>query len=313
MLDLPALERLSKARSVLLAGAGGGFDVFAAIPLFLALRGQGVEVHLCSMSFTALTRVEVDWVAPGVARIDADSPSLPYFPERTLARWLRDRGIETSIYCFPCEGMEPARAAYAHLAATHRADAVVVVDGGSDALLRGDEFGLGTPVEDIVSVGAADSTGLPLRMLVSVGFGVDFFHGVCHAQVLRAIADLARVGGYWGAIGLVRGQPEVEAYLDLVDHLLRDAGGSSIVSASIADAIKGHFGDHHSTSRTAGSTLFINPLMGICWFFDLAAVARRVLYLDRIRDTGTWADVRRRIDRFRVEYGDIRPWEDIPV
>jgi len=36
----PALERLKNSRSVLLAGAGGGFDVFAGLPILFWLASS---------------------------------------------------------------------------------------------------------------------------------------------------------------------------------------------------------------------------------------------------------------------------------
>lgn len=41
----PLFARLHSARNVLIAGAGGGFDVFAGLPLGVALRGLGKRVH----------------------------------------------------------------------------------------------------------------------------------------------------------------------------------------------------------------------------------------------------------------------------
>jgi hypothetical protein len=49
--ELPLFERLSGVRSVLIAGAGGGFDVYTGIPLFLTLREQHDR---CSSGFTAV-------------------------------------------------------------------------------------------------------------------------------------------------------------------------------------------------------------------------------------------------------------------
>jgi hypothetical protein len=52
----PLFERLRGSRRVLLAGAGGGFDVYAAIPLYLSLQARGVEVHLANLTFTDLAQ-----------------------------------------------------------------------------------------------------------------------------------------------------------------------------------------------------------------------------------------------------------------
>ena len=40
----------------------------------------------------------------------------------------------------------------------------------------------------------------------------------------------------------------------------------------------------HSTERTHGSALFVNPLMAVYFTFELDALARRNLYLERIED-----------------------------
>src|SRR5512139_823442 len=50
-LNLPILDRLAGCKSILIAGAGGGFDVFAGLPIYFALREAGCTVHLANYSF----------------------------------------------------------------------------------------------------------------------------------------------------------------------------------------------------------------------------------------------------------------------
>jgi hypothetical protein len=91
----PLFTRLRPARRVLIAGAGGGFDVYAGLPLATALRAQGKEVHLANLAFSDPNRLDLDdWLFPGVARVRPGSAGDDaYFPERTLARWLQTRGL----------------------------------------------------------------------------------------------------------------------------------------------------------------------------------------------------------------------------
>jgi hypothetical protein len=300
---------------VLIAGAGGGFDIFSGLPLALALRRAGKHVELANLSFTLLDSAGIDWIHDHVAHVTPSSPVLPYFPERHLVDWIAARTeLAPRVFCFrKSNGVVQTRAAYQHLVSELAVDALVLVDGGSDSLLRGDEFGLGTPVEDMVSIAAAAPLDAPLKMLVSLGFGVDFYHGVCHAQVLEAIAELSRTNAYLGAHSLLTEMEEVQQFLDAVDYAQAHNGQPSIVSASIADAIRGRFGNHHSTERTAGSTLFINPLMGIYWFFDLVSVAGRVRYLQALEGTTSWGEVKRIIRDYRGTEATLRPWESIPL
>jgi hypothetical protein len=215
-----------------------------------------------------------------------------YFPELTLARWLASRDLPAVVHAFPRVGVRPVREAYRDLVAHLGVDAVVLVDGGTDILLRGDEAGLGTPEEDMTSLAAVAALEGVDRLVVSLGFGIDAFHGVCHAHVLENLAALEREGGYLGALSIPSASPEARAYLDAVAHAQRTTPERpSIVQGQIAAALRGEFGDVRFTSRTAGSELFVNPLMGVYFTADLALLAAGVAYLGELAGTNTATEV----------------------
>ncbi|HLA43290.1 MAG TPA: hypothetical protein VJZ27_07640, partial [Aggregatilineales bacterium] len=56
-LNLPILDALSERKHILISGAGGGFDVFAGLPLYHALRERGKNVFLSNYSFSPLDLV----------------------------------------------------------------------------------------------------------------------------------------------------------------------------------------------------------------------------------------------------------------
>lgn len=302
---VPFVETLIRCRRVLLAGAGGGFDVYSAVPLYVTLRGAGVDVTLANLSFTYLDATPAPRVHGACFAVTPDcddgvSGSI-YFPELHLAAWLAERGDDSTVYAFEKTGVRPLTDAYRWLARRLDVDAVVLVDGGTDSLLRGDESGLGTPAEDASSIIAAAALDVDIKILVSVGFGIDTYHGVCHAEVLAAIADLQAAGAHLGVAALLPGSPEADALRDVVDRANRASPDTaSIVANSIVSAVAGQFGDHHATARTAGSELFICPLMSLYWGFELDAVASRLLYRDAIAHTTTFRDVIASITRFRA-------------
>ncbi|MCZ7678663.1 MAG: DUF1152 domain-containing protein [Sandaracinaceae bacterium] len=307
---------LRDAKRVLVAGAGGGFDVYAGLPLYLALRREGKAAFLANLTFTYLGGTDARRLAPSLAVVDARTSGEPdYFPERALARFLEEGRGETDVvvYALDKTGVEPARDAYETLARHLDVDAIVLVDGGTDILMRGDEAGLGTPCEDMVSLAAVSALdAIPVRLVMCVGFGIDAFHGVCHAHFLENVAALGKEGGYLGASALLPSMPEVSAYLEAVRHAeALTPARPSIVNGSIASAIEGEFGDHHRSDRTRSGTLFINPLMSLLWAFDLRAVARRSLYLPLLRGTHSIFEVMARIEAFRgtVQH---RPRQIIP-
>lgn len=64
--------------------------------------------------------------------------------------------------------------------------------------MRGDEHGLGTPVEDMTSIAAGHSLDVPRKILVCVGFGIDRYHGVNHSSFLENVSSLIQQNGFWG-------------------------------------------------------------------------------------------------------------------
>lgn len=314
-MKLPLFEELEKAQTVLIAGAGGGFDIFCGLPLYLWLRNAGKTVHLANLSFTDLSWCDGERPMPSLVRVlPTTSGSNSYFPEAHLSTWLSNRFGETPVYAIERDGARPVAAAHAWLAENLRPDTVILVDGGTDSLMRGDEIGLGTPQEDMASLAAVhDLASVERRFLVCLGFGIDTFHGVCHAHFLENAAAVIADGGYLGAWSLMREMPEFQFYREAVEYVCAfTPRRPSIVNTSIAAAVTGNFGNHHVTKRTEGSDLFINPLMALYWAFRIEPVVRRNLYLDRIRETNTYTELCLAIESFTATLPRVRTWKDIP-
>jgi len=274
---------------------------------------MGKRVHLANLSFTYLGGTDAKWLAPHLAVVTPEVKGEPdYFPERTLACWLEMQGHSPIVYAFEKVGVRPLREAYRTLCRALAIDAVVLVDGGTDILMRGDEAGLGTPEEDMASLAAAWRLEVPTKLVACIGFGIDAYHGVCHAHFLENVAALEREGGYLGAFSVSRHSAEGAAYLDAVTHACAATPRRpSIVNGSIAAAIRGEFGNAQFTGRTSGSSLFINPLMPLCFTFELDALAKRSLYLATLEGTETIFEVSARIEAFRQEVTP-RPRQPIP-
>jgi hypothetical protein len=277
-----------------------------------ALRARGKNVVLANLTFTYIGGTDAQYLRPALALVSDTTQGEPkYFPERYFCQWFRSRGEAQTIYCFEKVGVAPLRAAYAHVIAEHVIDAVILIDGGTDILMRGDEAGLGTPQEDMMSLAAVAGLDVPIRIVSCLGFGSDAFHGVCHAQFLENVAALDSRGGYLGAHSLLLDTDEGRRFQEAVEFVhAKMPDRQSIVNGSILSALEGHFGDHHRTERTRSSTLFINPLMSMYWHFDLCAVAEASLYLRRLEGTQTAFEVQAIIGAFRHEM-KVRPRMDI--
>lgn len=265
----PFFSALEGSRRVLIAGMGGGFDVFCGLPLYFALRAEGLEVALANLSFVLFAALAPSALAPrplapSLIEVTADLRVQPgeYFPECYLSRWLASQGEPPAVYAIEKKGVQPTLAAYRALVEHLNIDTVILIDGGTDALMRGDEADLGTPHEDAVSLCAVNELEGVKRFVVSLGFGIDSFHGVSHWNVLEATAELARAGAYLGSFSLTPEMRPVQLYreacLEVFAQMPRYV---SIVNSSILSAIDGEYGDAHASERTLGLELWINPLM----------------------------------------------------
>ncbi len=292
-------------------GAGGGYDVLGAVPLFVQLRARGIEVHFASISFASLERLAgavVDAQASCLFRVDGTAATTAaYCPEAWLSRWLEEaHGYGSPVWALRKVGVRPLRAALALLAERLALDMVVLVDGGIDLCLRGDETSIGTPAEDLVTLGAVAGLGVP-ALAMCVGFGSELREGIPHAQVLERIAELQRLGAFLGAETLHPGTTAGRAYQDALAFVLAGQAEQrgSHVHRVVAGAMRGEFGG-------ATADVWISPLASLCWYFDVPPMAASHLFLKEIEDTETISDVTLLIRGIRKRLA-IREPSAIPI
>lgn len=101
----------------------------------------------------------------------ANQGTAHYQPEVGYCEFLDEQYPSTKHFIYACYAREwpvPRLARlYEFLAQRHNVDALIVMDGGSDSLMRGDEDGLGDPLEDACSLGAASLVSLKHKFLLS--------------------------------------------------------------------------------------------------------------------------------------------------
>jgi len=292
-LNLPILDELASCRNLLIAGMGGGFDIFCGLPIYFELRRRGQAVHLANLSFSQTAYLKEGLrLSDTLVGVTAESKSyMPYFPELHLASWFRaTRGEEVTIWCFNTQGAQPLLAAYQTLLKHASIDGILLVDGGVDSLMRGDEAEMGTVLEDACSLAAVSQLDtVAVRLIACLGIGAE--QDVTYAHVFENMATLAQTGAFLGSCSLVRQMEAYQAYENALEYVHgQRAHDPSVINASIVSAVQGHYGDFHLTQKTQGSRLWISPLMPIYWFFDLQAVAERNLFLPELRQSDTFRE-----------------------
>lgn len=317
-------------RTVLIYGCGGGFDFVHTMLLYPELRRLGKRVIIVSNSFADPKRfsgagVRTVFADPEVRLIDAhvDNPPADYAPEVHLLSFL-DQEFEASaphtLYASDARswGQPSATAFYQQLVDEHSVDAAVCIDGGSDSLMRGDERGLGDPLEDAVSVSAlAGLQGLRTRLLLSVGFGCDRFLDVSDASSLRGVAELTRSGAYRGAIAIEPGSVGLDFYKRCLEHIYARQKFQSVLSGAIVSSALGYYGSDEvppTLPLRAGGKCFLWPLMAMIWAFDPKGVVDRSLICKWI-DGRPNAEMEKEFDARRKEMrqtGARRDVEELP-
>lgn len=273
------------------------------LALVPALRRLGKEVIIGSYSFGDPRRIGGAEVVfeEGAAlakRVDAScAPDPHYAPEVHICSFLDRRYPESAphfVYAYYARAFTVPRLTrlYRQLIEAHQVDAVVLIDGGSDSLMAGDEEGLGDPIEDAVSVATvAGLEGLRARLLLSVGLGADRFNHVSDAASLRAVAELTARGGFLGVAALEPTSPGLAFYAEALEHIYQRQVFRSVLAGAIVSAARGWFGQDTVppllASRVRPGEAFGWPLMAMLWGFDVDVVARRSHIVSWIRDCET--------------------------
>jgi len=318
-LNLPIMPLLDDAETILIAGAGGGFDVYAGLPIYFTLQAMGKHVHLANYSFTApklasLSSTVIDIVPDQLLAVRGKmNRDIHYFPEGYLTDWLAKNGdYDPTIFMFPSLGVETLAEAYQRLQRELEFDALILVDGGVDSLARGDEVGPGTLLEDTITLLATEQLDIPIKVLACIGFGTEVEEQLDHYAALENIAGITKAGGFYGTCSLTPQMPVFQQYEAACRHAWEgEERHKSHISTRIIPATHGEFGDYRMY-ESEGVKRFISPLMNIYWFFDADVVASRSLCREVVAGTKTKIEARDKLIQWMMRYPNRRKRKQIP-
>lgn len=292
-LNIPDIDSLKKCDNLLVAGMGGGFDIFCGLPIYFELTKMGKQVNLANFSFSNIEDLEStvklsDTLAEVTSEISEESP---YFPEKYLSEWFKDKhNKRQSIWCFHKTGAIDLVANYSKLIEHLSIDGILLIDGGVDSLIIGDEEQTGSLIEDALSLLAVnEQTALRYKGIGCVSFGSE--RDLSYGQIFENIANLSKKGGFKGSCSLVR---DMESYQEFESAVLyaqsKPVQDPSVINSSLISAVRGEYGNYHLTSKTEGSRLWISPLMPIYWFFDFDKLIEENLYLSQLKYSTSFMD-----------------------
>lgn len=95
---------------MLIAGMGGGFDLFCGLPIYFELQRRGQWAYLANFSFSNIESLQggIRLTSTLVGVQAGQDDFSPYFPELYLAQWFEERRQESvTIWSFQKTGAMP--------------------------------------------------------------------------------------------------------------------------------------------------------------------------------------------------------------
>jgi hypothetical protein len=310
---------LSESESVLVPGAGGGFDFLCGLPIVLELEDKGHIVHVANYSFTNLHDVlNAEWMNENLLKITTDSQLQQgdYFPERLLSWWFRQfKQVEKPIWCFTRSGVRPTLESYEFLVKNLNIDAVICVDGGVDGIFRGDEWDLGTPSMDSISIISTSMCRAKRKIYACTAFGTEGSEGqVSHAQALNRMADLLQQDAMLGVGMILRRSSAGSEFLKAVNVIYQHLPPlrQSIIVSSIRAAVNGAYGRTVVHEKTRDHPPWISPLTSLIWYFNAENVAKMKLFYEASLVSSTVPEMGDALQTARDQVS-VKEYESIPI
>ncbi len=147
MLNLPISisKKLENCNNILIVGAGGGSDILCGLPLYYSFLKQGKKVHLANLTHTDFKTINehAEPIVLNNSVFGATSlikvPSQNYV-EGYLSQYFKSAlNEEKTVWMINRTHISELKKAFERLVEHLKIDGIVLVDGGVDSIMRGDE------------------------------------------------------------------------------------------------------------------------------------------------------------------------------
>lgn len=285
---MQTLEEAFDHDRALVWGIGGSGDVVGTIPTARLLESHGVETVLGGIAWEPAPEDPIVGPRPfgGVTGLDQVTETVGWataetqtidgvpFSESRVADALDERVILIDS----AKGIRPMIDGMEAACEQLDIDLVVGTDSGGDALARGDEPGLQSPVSDAMGLVTLD--GLTVESVLGVfGFGSD--GELTIAELNAGIARAAERDGLLGAWGITpRIRDEMEAVLETVQ---------TEASRLPVEAARGALGPQEI--RSGNRSLELTPASTVTFYFRPESVAESSTLVEPVRDAAGIRDI----------------------
>jgi hypothetical protein len=301
--------------NILLAGCGGGYDCFTALPLYFKLKERSKNVFIANLSFTKVKYLNLfPRITNSCYNITYNPKILknipPYFPEYELSREL-----DINIYAFIDNGMKSYELAYIELVKKLDINIVILCDGGCDSIMTGIEYNLGTIAEDAMSILTVNKL-LDMKLisdayLLLLGSTVDTFCEIKREDFLMNIELLAKSKVLAEKILLTIDESDKNAeYVIKYKQICANCNPfNSIVNASICARLDGLYGNEmppmltkkNGISRCSKQHFYIDDYLTTYYLLTLSGIVNRMQYKHLIEQSDNAEKIDKKIMKFNSE------------
>ncbi len=145
-IPIPVIMKLKSSNNVLIMGMGGGFDVFSGIPIYVTLEKMGIKSHLASFTHASWTEIptctETIPMAPGCLGVTGNiARTSVNMPEMYLSNWFKEvKNQEVPVWTFKRDQSVKEYSDSLNVLVKHLGiDTILLVDGGVDSIMTGNE------------------------------------------------------------------------------------------------------------------------------------------------------------------------------
>ena len=277
--------------TTILAGCGGGYDVFGVIPLYMELKSKSKcsNILITSLSFTEKSLLEnqkkgVTKITNNLYKVNASqigNTMFEYFPEYYLSRH-----IDCDVYCILVNStVGEIKSAYVSLIDNKKLNSFYLMDGGCDVLLSGRETELATPVEDMMHLKAVMDLQCYKKYVCAIGMPCDIGHGVILTELearLKELNPMLLETKVWNL-----DDEYVKKYYNSVKS---SRPYCSIVQSLVCARLEGHKGFYtpdHLKKRIGESVVELNDLVVTFVKYEMNKLSDTILYLNGVEDSFT--------------------------
>lgn len=315
MFSSTAKTVLEGSKKILFVGCGGGYDIYTGLPVYFNYQDKSVLANVTFSEMEKLTRLGSEKISFNrkeglVWKVDAEKDDGSHvgdkYPENYIPEYLLSKNLKRPVYAIHPSGVQSLKCVFEYIVSKEGVDAVVLVDGGIDSLMFGDEEDIGSFSEDMGTMLAVSLLDKSIRkILVANTWGVE---RVSHCRFFENVAQLVRQNGFLGAQFLEKDSPQAQFYLEVIR---RCAPENSSINISLMAALEGQdwktvhplalkrYDDALPLGQFSLQSWIGCPLSAFYWFFDLEAVVRNVKYRDVLWETNDIADVDHAVHKWR--------------